>query len=89
MLRDYNGFRPAEDPGAVCSSGSTYRAVFPEDCSVSVEMKVSVNGKSELVNSGNFLNTLTGDHPQQRLAMLVALNLHSDGRARDTGGLSA
>lgn len=36
-------------PEVVCSQRSTHCAVFPEACSVSVEMKIVVNGKSESV----------------------------------------
>ncbi len=53
-----------DNPESVCSSGSTHCAAFPEACSVSVEIKVAVNGKSQVLNWGSFLDTLTGDHPQ-------------------------
>jgi len=36
-------------PEAVCSQGSAHCVVFPEACSVSVEMKIIVNGKPESV----------------------------------------
>lgn len=38
-----------ENPEQVCNASSTHCAVFPEACSVSVEMKVVVNGKAESV----------------------------------------
>jgi hypothetical protein len=45
-------------PEAVCSQGSTHCIVFPEACSVSVEMKVIVNGKPELVLWGSTLGSI-------------------------------
>lgn len=45
-------------PEAVCSQGSTHCIVFPEACSVSVEMKVIVNGKPESVLWGSTLGSI-------------------------------
>lgn len=46
------------NPEAVCSQGSPHCVVFPEACSVSVEMKVIVNGKSESVLWGSTLGSI-------------------------------
>jgi hypothetical protein len=45
-------------PEAVCSQRSTHCIVFPEACSVSVEMKVIVNGKLESVLWGSTLGSI-------------------------------
>jgi hypothetical protein len=45
-------------PEAVCSQRSTHCIVFPEACSVSVEMKVIVNGKPESVLWGSTLGSI-------------------------------
>lgn len=45
-------------PEEVCSQGSTHCIVFPEACSVSVEMKVIVNGKPESVLWGSTLASI-------------------------------
>jgi hypothetical protein len=45
-------------PEAVCSQRSTHCVVFPEACSVSVEMKVVVNGKPESVLWGSTLGSI-------------------------------
>lgn len=46
------------DPEVVCSQQSTHCIVFPEACSVSVEMKVIVNGKPESVLWGSTLASI-------------------------------
>jgi hypothetical protein len=46
-------------PEAVCSQRSTHCIVFPEACTVSVEMKVIVNGKPESVLWGSTLGSIT------------------------------
>jgi hypothetical protein len=43
---------------SVCNGTSTHCAVFPEACSVSVEIKISVNGKSQNVGWGTMLSSL-------------------------------
>jgi hypothetical protein len=43
------------DPETVCTEGSIHCTVFPEACSVSVEMKVVLNGKPEVVFWGSQL----------------------------------
>lgn len=45
-------------PEAVCSQGATHCIVFPEACSVSVEMKVNVNGKAESLLWGSTLGSI-------------------------------
>lgn len=45
-------------PEAVCSQRSTHCIVFPEACSVSVEMRVIVNGKPESVLWGSTLGSV-------------------------------
>jgi hypothetical protein len=45
-------------PEAVCSQRSAHCIVFPEACSVSVEMKVIVNGKAEAVFWGGTLGSV-------------------------------
>jgi hypothetical protein len=45
-------------PEAVCSQRSIHCIVFPEACSVSVEMKVIVNGKPESVLWGSTLGSI-------------------------------
>ena len=51
-----------QNPETVCGTGSTHCAAFPEACSV--EMKVDVNGRGEVLNWGSFLSSLTGDRPK-------------------------
>jgi hypothetical protein len=41
------------DPESVCNVSSSHCAVFPEACSVSVEMQITVNGKPESVLWGS------------------------------------
>lgn len=45
-------------PESVCFQGSTHCIVFPEACSVSVEMKVIVNGKPKSVLWGSTLGSI-------------------------------
>lgn len=49
-------------PETVCYERSTHCTVFPEACSVSVEMKVVVNGKAESVVWGTTLRSIA-EHP--------------------------
>jgi len=53
-----------KNPEALCGNHATHCTVFPEACSVSVEMKVFVNGKSDALVWGSLLINLTGDHPK-------------------------
>lgn len=46
-------------PEDVCNAGSTHCAVFPEACSVSVEIKITVNGKPQTVAWGSTLERIT------------------------------
>ena len=50
-------------PEAVCSQGATHCTVFPEACSVSVEMKVIVNGTPESVLWGSTLASIVKQPP--------------------------
>jgi hypothetical protein len=50
-------------PEAVCNAASIHCTVFPEACSVEVEMKIMVNGKPQTVGWGSLLAGIT-DHPQ-------------------------
>jgi hypothetical protein len=43
------------DPESVCTKGSIHCTVFPQACSVSVEMKVVLNGKPQIVFWGSQL----------------------------------
>ena len=51
-------------PETVCNRNSTHCTVFPEVCSVSVEMKIVVNGKSETVIWGSSLASVIAGKPQ-------------------------
>ncbi len=50
-------------PETVCNEASKHRTAFPEACSVSVEMRIVVNGKPQIVLWGSILASLT-DRPQ-------------------------
>jgi hypothetical protein len=52
------------DPQKVCGGVSTHCAVFPEACSVSLEMNVIVNGKQQLTNWGSSLSSVVTKSPQ-------------------------
>ena len=51
-------------PEVVCSPSSTHCTVFPEACSVSVEMHIIVNGKPQKVIWGVKLQSVVTEHPQ-------------------------
>jgi hypothetical protein len=51
------------EPESVCNSKSVHCAVFPEACSVSVEMKITVNGKPQTAFWGSLLASVA-PHPQ-------------------------
>ncbi len=51
------------EPEKVCNATSVHCTVFPEACSVSVEMKIVVNGKPQTIVWGSLLASIT-DHPQ-------------------------
>lgn len=51
-------------PEEVCAATSAHCTVFPEACSVSVEMKITVNGKPRTVDWGSLLAGIV-DHPQR------------------------
>ena len=50
------------DPGTVCNATSTHCTVFPEACSVSVEIVIVVNDKPETVVWSSVLESVA-DHP--------------------------
>jgi hypothetical protein len=52
-------------PETVCTDDSVHCTVFPEACSVSVEIKIVVNGKSEVTVWGRLLSSVVTDHPAQ------------------------
>ena len=55
-------------PETVCNGRSTHCTVFPEACSVSIEMNIVVNGKPRTVFWGSLLASVV-DHPR-RLELL-------------------
>lgn len=50
-------------PASVCSDKSTHCTVFPEACSVSVEMEIVVNGANRTVMWGSLLGSVA-NHPR-------------------------
>jgi hypothetical protein len=59
-------------PEAVCSPGSAHCAVFPEACSVSVEMKIVVNGKPDSVLWGSTLGSIVKEPHHLEMKRLYA-----------------
>ncbi len=57
-------------PESVCYPGSAKCTVFPEACSVSVEMKLIVNGKSEMVPWGSVLERVANHARHIRMERL-------------------
>lgn len=55
--------RLANDPEAVCGKSSAQCTAFPEACSVSIELKLVVNGKPQTAVWGSALSTIVTDHP--------------------------
>jgi hypothetical protein len=71
------------EPEAVCNAASIHCAVFPEACSVSVEMQIVVNGKSRAVVWGSLLASITDSPRHLKMKRLYAgrlapieINLH-------------
>jgi hypothetical protein len=52
-----------DHPETVCTDDSTHCTVFPEACSVSVEIKIVVNGKPQGIVWGRLLSSVVTDHP--------------------------
>ena len=52
-----------DQPQKLCEAGSPHCAVFPEACSVSVEMDVLVNGTTQTLVWGSLLESVVGQHP--------------------------
>ena len=57
------------DPETVCASGSSECTIFPEACSVSVEMRIVVNNKPIFITWGSLVSSVVNHHPPQRLEM--------------------
>jgi len=55
----------AADPETACLKSSEQCAVFPEACSVSVEMNIVVNGKSQTTTWGSLLSSVVTAPPRQ------------------------
>jgi hypothetical protein len=53
------------DPEKLCRDSPGQCAIFPEACSVSVEMSIVVNQKTRLVNWGSLLSSVVNHPPQQ------------------------
>jgi hypothetical protein len=64
VLLGGNSQEELDDPEKVCGADSAHCAAFPEACSVSVEMKVTINGKAETVVWTARLSSVVGEHPQ-------------------------
>ena len=54
--------RMLQDPGAVCGTGAARCAVFPDTCTVSVEMEIVVNGAPRTVDWGSLVASVA-PHP--------------------------
>ncbi len=52
------------DPEDICGAASTHCTAFPEACSVSIEIHLVVNGKSESRDWGSLLSSVVGQHPR-------------------------
>jgi hypothetical protein len=55
------------DPQKLCSQSPSQCTIFPEACSVSIEMIVSVNGKPQFVTWGSLLSSIVNQPPKQLL----------------------
>lgn len=62
----------SQHPDAVCSQGSTHCVVFPEACSVSVEMNVVVNDTRKSVLWGSTLATVVNNPRHLEMKRLYA-----------------
>lgn len=51
-------------PETVCGGNSTHFTVFPEACSVSVQMRIVLNGKTQTAIWGASLQSVAGEHAQ-------------------------
>ncbi len=54
-----------DHPETLCSRTSTHCTVFPEACSVSVEIKVVVNEKPQAIVWGSLLESVVPDRPRR------------------------
>lgn len=57
------GEQLSRDPGSICGEQSRHCTVFPEACSVSLEMEIVVNGVPQLVTWGTVLASVAA-HPR-------------------------
>lgn len=55
------------DPETVCADDSAQCAVFPEACTVSLEIEIFVNGRRRTLLWGSDLAEVTGSHPNVTL----------------------
>jgi hypothetical protein len=55
---DRLGVRLLADPDSVCGSGQVQCAVFPEACTVSIEMEITVNGAPRTIPLGSLLQSV-------------------------------
>ena len=78
-----------DQPEVFCDAKSSHCAAFPEACSVSVEMKLVVNGRDETLVWGSRLVSVVGEHPQQvEMKRLYAGRLRLvEIKQRDAGAL--
>ena len=51
-------------PEEICGDVRADCTAFPEACSVSIEMKIVVNGKTDSVDWGSLLPSVVGEHPR-------------------------
>ncbi len=70
--------RLMRDPDAVCDGRSPHCAVFPEACTVALEIEIVVNGAARTVVWGSLLESVA-THPKKPEGKLGLLRLH-DGR---------
>lgn len=60
------------DPESVCDAASTHCTVFPEACSVSVEMRIVVNGKPQSALWGSRLASIAANPQHLEMKRLYA-----------------
>ncbi len=59
------------DPQKLCSQSPAQCTIFPEACSVSVEMLVVVNGKPQFITWGSLLSSVVNQPPQQLVVQRI------------------
>ncbi len=65
VLRAANSQDALNHSGTICSGISPQCTAFPEACSVSVEMKLTVNGRPDTLVWGSLLASVVGNHPHR------------------------